>query len=205
MTKLQETLLILHHFDSLISGRTDFCKRNIDFNTSDCVTQKLLERVRAGVLPSELNSEAISSVISRECADAKVTLLSYVSLNIIDMFSFNDEYNNFFHQERFDELDVKERVNKVKEKNKIIRKSFDWELLSKIRNNVLAHNMRDKKNGNALSLKTLKELHNISSNLKLAVEYSEVTMKLFDNIKEEFETELTQAQKALMTAIRDLK
>jgi hypothetical protein len=205
MTRLQETLLILHHFDSLISGRTDFCRRNIDFNISDCVTQKLLERVKAGVLPSELNSESISSVISRECADVKVILHSYISLNIIDMFSFNDEYNDFFNQERFDDIDLKQRVKKVKDKNKVIRKSFNWDLLSKIRNNVLAHNMRDKKNGKVLSLETLKELYNISSNIKYAIEYSEVTMKLFDNIKEEFEVELTEAQKVLMTVIRNTR
>lgn len=205
MTRLQETLLILHHFDSLISGRTDFCRRNIDFNISDCVTQKLLEQVKIGVLPSELNSESISLVISRECADVKVILHSYISLNIIDMFSFNDEYNDFFNQERFDEIDLKQRVKKVKDKNKVIRKSFNWDLLSKIRNNVLAHNMRDNKNGKVLSLETLKELYNITSNIKHAIEYSEVTMKLFDNIKEEFEVELTEAQKVLMTVIRNTR
>ncbi|QYS88573.1 hypothetical protein [Flavobacterium davisii] len=32
----------------------------------------------------------------------------------------------------------------------------------------------------------MKKLHAIVSNLKLAVEYSETTMKLFDNIKNKF-------------------
>ncbi|WP_165764920.1 hypothetical protein [Flavobacterium davisii] len=32
----------------------------------------------------------------------------------------------------------------------------------------------------------MKKLHAIVSNLKLAVEYSETTMKLFDNIKNDF-------------------
>lgn len=41
MNKLQETLNILLHYDNIISGRTNFCKRNIDFNIDDFIKSKL--------------------------------------------------------------------------------------------------------------------------------------------------------------------
>jgi hypothetical protein len=204
MNKLEETLLILHHFDSLISSRTDFCRRHADFNIKDCVTSKLLDMVKQGRDSSELKNDEISKVVSRQCADIKITLHSYICLNIIDMFSFNDEYNDFFHNQRFDDITLKERINKVKKINKEIRKGFDWDQLKKIRNTVLAHNLRDNTKSSTLALTNLKELYDILSNLKSSISYCETTMLLFDNIKNEFEDELIQAQRTVMLEIRKL-
>jgi hypothetical protein len=45
-------------------------------------------------------------------------------LNIIDIFSFNDEYNKYFVENRFHDENIRELKN-VKTKNKNIRKKID--------------------------------------------------------------------------------
>lgn len=124
MNRLHETLLILHHFDSVIFGRTKFCKKYSQFNMKDCVTKKMLERMNQDISIEEINSDIISEEISQECVNIRVCLHSYTCLNILDIFSFNEEYNDFFHHERFDNPELKARVNSVKEKNKILRKKL---------------------------------------------------------------------------------
>lgn len=64
--------------------------------------------------------------------------------------------------------------------------------------------MRDKKNGNTLSLSRIRLLHSISFSSKLAIEDSENIMRIFDNVREEFEVELTQANQELFNAFKNL-
>ena len=190
MTALDETLLILDHFNSLISGRTEYCRRNIDFNFKDCVHQKSLE--------AKNTNATIGKEIARECADKFIILHSYTCLNIIDMFSFNDEYNKFFSIGNINDVILKNRINNVKAKNKEIKKAIDWKKIGTYRNNVLAHNLRDNKNYNRLSIDVLKDLKKeLLLNLNKSIEYSEVVLKLFENINLEFENELINAKKKI--------
>jgi|GWRWMinimDraft_12_1066020.scaffolds.fasta_scaffold00762_8 hypothetical protein len=201
MNELQETLNILLHYDNIISGRTNFCKRNIDFNISDFIQNKLskIENYNPNIY---IKNDPILAKISRECADLKITLHSYLCLNIIDIFSFNDEYNKYFVENRFNDENIKLRIRNVKTKNKNIRKKLDWKKLERFRNQILAHNLRD--NENRLSVKVLKEITQFLSNLKSGIEFSEVILEMFDNIKFEFEKEITESQYALIDVIKKL-
>lgn len=203
MTQLQETLNILLHYDNVISGRTNYCRRHADFISSNCVEKKLKEKIKNGFVNKPIANDPVFNEISRECADIRIALHSYLCLNIIDIFSFDDEYNKFFVENKFDDSTLKTRINNVKTKNKEIRKKLDWKQLKRFRNQVLAHNLRDEKN--RFSIKTLKEITNLLSNFEVAIAYSEIVLRLFDNIRAEFETEINEAQKALKSVIREKK
>lgn len=201
MNKLEETLCILLHYYDTINGRTNFCKRNIDFNISDYISKRLLEN-------KDYNSNIFTkddpflAKISRECADLKVTLHSYLCLNIIDIFSFNDEYNKYFIENLFEDEETKLRIKRVKEKNKLVRRKLDWKKLERFRNQILAHNLRD--NNNNLSINVLKEITEFLLNLKAGVEFSEIILEIFDNIRNEFEKEITESKYALKEIIKKL-
>lgn len=195
MEKLHETLLILDHFEGVIAGRKNYCKRNIGFNLSDCVSKELNEKMKVN---HDINSiSKISNEISRKCTDRKIILNSYISLNFIDMFSFNDEYTKFFNTTNFEDENIQKRILNVLKNNSEIKKKIDWEQLRKFRNNVLAHNLRDKQNYYKLSINTLKELSGFLNNLKASIEYCEVISEMFVNIENEFKNELIDAKKEL--------
>lgn len=94
------------------------------------------------------------------------------------------------------------RIKNVKTKNKNIKKKLDWKKLERFRNQILAHNLRN--NENRLSVKVLKEITQFLSNLKSGIEFSEVILEMFDNIKFEFETEITESQYALIEVIKKI-
>jgi len=202
MNELQETLNILLHYDNTISGRTNFCKRNIDFTIENYIAKRLSEQKDYN--PNiYIKDDPFLASVSRECADLKITLHSYLCLNIIDIFSFNDEYNKYFVENRFQDDNIKLRIKNVKEKNKIVRKKLDWKKLERFRNQILAHNLRD--NEKRLSIIVLKEISEFLSNLKSGVEFSEVILEMFDNIRFEFEKEITESQYSLIEIIKNLK
>jgi hypothetical protein len=69
-----------------------------------------------------IQNDPILAEISR-CADLKITLHSYLCLNIIDIFSFNDEYNKYFVENRFHDENIKLRIKKCKNRKiKILEK-----------------------------------------------------------------------------------
>ena len=149
-----------------------------------------------------IENDPILAKISRECVDLKITLHSYLCLNIIDIFSFNDEYNKYFVENKFQDDSIKSRIKSVKTINKNIRKKLDWNKLERFRNQILAHNLRDDQK--RLSVKVLKELTEFLLNLKSGIEFSEVVLEMFDNIRFEFEKEITESQYALIEVIKKL-
>lgn len=200
MEKLNETLIILNHFAGVIEGRTNYCKRNINFNISDCATQGIQEKFKINQNPYA--TPEILTEISRNCVDQKIILHSYISLNFIDMFSFNDEYTKYFNSANFDDNKLKTRILKVLKNNSIIRKKIDWELIRKFRNNVLARNLRDNQNNFKLSISTLKELSEFLNNLKASIEYCEVISEIYANIEIEFKTEILEFKSELIKKYR---
>jgi hypothetical protein len=192
MNDLHETLLILNHFHGVIYSRTNYCERNKDFNLSKCVTDKICKKVNEGYKINEI-TEPFTTEISRDCADQKIIIHSYICLNIIDMFSFNDEYVKFFNAKNFEDENLKKRILTVLEKNSSLKKKIDWEQLKRFRNNVMAHNLRDDKNNKKLSINTFKELSSLLTNLQSSIEYSNVVLEMFKNIKSEFELEISKA------------
>lgn len=196
MDKLHETLLILNHFNGVINGRTNYCKRNVNFNSEKCISDKMNEK-KSELTELNEKSNNILAKILRECADCKVTIHSYICLNIIDMFSFNDEYIKFFNPKNFVDEIIKKRILTILEINSKIKKKIDWQQLQRFRNNVLAHNLRDDKNNQKLSLNTFKELSQKISSTKLSIEYFDVVLEMFKNIETEFQFELIQAKEEL--------
>lgn len=193
MKKISETLLILDHLGRIIEGKTDFLKRNISFNQGDFINNKILEFLHKGYGINEIKEGEIADSISRECSDIRITLHNYTRLIIIDMFSFNDEYNNFFNEKEFDDLELKKRIRKVRDKNKPIRKNLDWDQLKRFRNVAMAHNLRSKIDSNKLSIMVLKEINDLVLNHSKAVEYATTILPIYENIKEEFHYEINVA------------
>ena len=195
--ELDSTLLVLTHLNETIKSRTNFCKRNVQFSYNECIRQKITEKIDLKIEISDSPSDPILAQIARECVDLKLIQHNYNRLNIIDMFSFNDEYCNFFSVEKFNDEITKKRIEKVKEINKTVRKKINWTQLQKFRNNILAHNLRDKKDNYKIALKTFSEIDIYLDKTSLAIEYSEVVLQIYQNIFQEFEVEIELAKENL--------
>lgn len=205
MNKLQESLLILNHFDGLINGRTEFCKRHIGFTVEQCITSKLINSIYGGGIDNPLKNSLNHDKIARECADTRIIIHTYLCLNIIDMFSFDDEYIKCFNEKLSENENLSERIRKFRADNRSLRNKIDWGELKIFRNIVLAHNLRDKKNDNRLSLVTFVHLNNLIKDFEKAIQYCETVTKIFANIKKEFKFEITDAQLSLKNEIETLK
>ena len=193
MDKISESLLILDHIGRIIKSRTDYCKRHIPFNILEEIGKRMDEYIKLGYNPKDLGEGEIAHKISRECSDIKITLHNYTRLNIIDMYSFNDEYNNFFIEINTINLNLKARIRKVRKKNKPLRNKLDWNQLIRFRNVVMAHNLRDKKESNRLSIKILKEINELMLDNEKGAKYADIVIEMFENIKLEFQTEIKEA------------
>lgn len=201
MNKLQESLLILNHFDGLINGRTEFCKRHIGFTIEQCVKSKLIN----SMYENDVGKALKATEIARECADKRIIIHSYLCLNIIDMFSFDDEFIKYFNEKLTDDENIAIRIRKVRAENKLIRNKIDWQELKRFRNIALAHNLRDKKNEYRLSLITFIHLNNLIRDFEKAIQYCETVTKLFRNVKKEFKAELKDAKLELEKDIEIIK
>jgi hypothetical protein len=203
MDKLHETLLILQHFQNVIQSRTDFCKRNNDTVTNSSVPTMMIKFMRKGYPISSFNDEKVQEEISREVSDLSLILHNYIRLNIIDMYSFNDEYNGFFQEKITKNQNIIKRINTVKILNKRVRNQIDWDKLKKFRNISLAHNLRDKGNQNRLSVDNMRLLKNEFSTLDIGIKYSDIITTMFQNIQNEFSLELLEAEKTLSRILRN--
>lgn len=61
MNELDSTLLVLNHFYKSIKSRTDYCKRNKIFDISQCITEKMTEKIKLGFVLYELKNEPITT------------------------------------------------------------------------------------------------------------------------------------------------
>lgn len=195
--ELDSTLLVLNHLNETIKSRTNFIIRNEQFDYNECIRQKITEKIDLKIEISDLPSDPILTQIARECVDLKLILHNYSRLNIIDMFSFNEEYCKFFSVEKFNDENIKSRIEKVKKVNKAVRKKIDWTLLEKFRNNILAHNLRDDKDNYKIALKTFSEIDIYLDKTSFAIEYSEVVLQIYHNVFLEFELEIELAKENL--------
>ena len=197
MNRLHESLLILNHFYNVINERNKYCKRYIGFTVESCVSSKLINSMYEGKIENPLKNQINHEIIARECADTKIMIHNYLCLNIIDMFSFNDEYINYFNEKLTDDEKIKKRIRLLRKENKLIRNNIDWKQLKRFRNIILAHNLRDKKNNNKLSLLTFVHLNNLIGDFENAIQYCEIIIEMFEKIEKEFKVEIENAQKSL--------
>lgn len=195
--QLDSTLLILDHFNSGIKSRTDYLNRNLNFSIPDCIKSKMFDKLKLGIELKPNDEDENLKQISRECTDLRLFLHAYICLNIIDMFSFDDEYNKFFSQNNFKDEVITNRILKVKNINKIVRNRIDWNQLKKFRNNALAHNLRDKNNENNIAISTLKDLGLYLNNIEKSAKYSEIVIEMYKNVWDEFSNEIQNAKNNL--------
>ncbi len=139
--------------------------------------------------PKVLGEEPFLSLIANQCSDIRITIHNNFKLNIIDMFSFNEEYEKFFNENLTENSSLKNRITKLKAENKKIKNRIDWDELKAIRNTILAHNLRNKKENNQFAIKNLIVLHRLVFDFDRCIEYCEIIQTLFLRIKEEFESE----------------
>lgn len=207
MDKLSESLIILEHFNDIIKSRNEFCKRFKNFDTFNCVGEIMNHFLINGYVKNVkiLQEEPYLSLISTQCSDIRINIHNNFCFNIIDMFSFNEEYNNFFSENLTKNVSLKNRISRIKTLNKSVINKVNWEQLKKFRNTILAHNLRDKKNSNSLAINNLIELNELVFDFSKCIEYCEIIDTVFLEIKKEFKEEYIIAKTELNILINEKK
>ncbi len=192
MTKLQKTLSILEFYNGRIKAKLNFLKQNSEFKIGECIrfeTFKILN------LDIDINEKV--KICKEKCIDKFNHLHSYFTTNLIEINSFYDEYHDYFIELSTDDLSEKAKIAELRKLNKELLKKVDFVKIKRMRNNVLAHNLRDKKNNNRLSIDTLKEVNNWFNNLKEFINCCEIINQVFINISLEFKKEIIQAKQVI--------
>lgn len=177
MSPLDETLTILDFYGKRIKGKNDFLIKHKSFDVNTYVANN----IKLGL---DINE------ISFNCKEIVVQMHSYFSLNIIDLKSFNDEYNSFFNEKVTDNLILKNKISNFRQKNQKLYNQINWQNLNNIRNKVLAHNLRDKNNCNRLSLAQLKITNSMFNDLTYFTLICEIFQNFFKEFRETFENEI---------------
>ncbi|MFR0656970.1 hypothetical protein SB719_20705, partial [Pantoea sp. SIMBA_079] len=63
---------------------------------------------------------------------------------IVDLYSFKQEYDDFFNSKCKENEFLREKILKFKKDNKHLINDLDWNEIIDLRNTILAHNLRDK-------------------------------------------------------------
>ena len=191
MDKFYESLIILQHFKDKIKSRNEFCKRFSNFDVHNCVGEAMNHFIMNGYVEDVkiLSQEPYISLIATQCSDIRITIHNNFCMNIIDMFSFNEEYEKFFSENLTENGNLKQRIIKVKRINKNLRSKIDWDELKSYRNTILAHNLRNKKDNNNLAVQNLIKLHKLIYDFEESIEYCEIIEILYNNIISEFNEE----------------
>lgn len=153
---------------------------------------------------TKFKEEPYLSEFAEQASDIRLAIHNYLNINIIDIFSFDTEYNSFFNS-KIQDTDLKSRIEKVKNSNTNIRKQLNWDELKKIRNTVLAHNLRDKKSNYNFDLESLIILNQIVFNFEEGIRISSVILEIYENIEKEFKIEIIEAEKYLEIQINKMK
>lgn len=206
MDKFYENLIILKHFYSIIKYRTDYCKKHINYSTFNHVGKLMNFYIQNGIETdvTKFKEEPYLSEFAEQASDIRLAIHNYLNINIIDIFSFDTEYNSFFNS-KIQDTDLKSRIEKVKNSNTNIRKQLNWDELKKIRNTVLAHNLRDKKSNYNFDLESLIILNQIVFNFEEGIRISSVILVIYENIEKEFKIEIIEAEKYLENQINKMK
>lgn len=195
MDKFYESLIILQHFNDKIKSRNEFCKRFSNFDVHNCIGEAMNHFIMNGYVEDVkiLSQEPYISIIATQCSDIRITIHNNFCMNIIDMFSFNEEYEKFFSENSTENENLKERITKVKKINKNSRSKINWDELKLYRNTILAHNLRNKKDDNNLAINNLIKLHKLIYNFDESIKYCEIIEILYNNIISEFSLENAKA------------
>ena len=192
MNKLEESLTILDFFGKRIIGKNNFLIDKHPFDINKCIKENL----------SRGKSVNETSII---CKDIILQIHTYFSMNIIDLNSFNDEYTSFFNNGITDNLEIKNRIKTFRTKNKTIYNSIDWKQIKELRHKVFAHNLRDNRNNNKLSLKHLEEANTLFNNIEEFINMLKPFNIFFNNFQNEFNKEIIKGYESFKHEYKKLK
>ena len=192
MTKLEETLTILDFFGKRIKAKNDFLLRNKSFDINNCIKENLLQ------------SKSINET-SIDCKDKVIQIHTYFSMNIIDLASFIDEYDNRFDNTVTDDKNIVERINNFKVKNKDLKRKVNWNKLKNIRNKVLAHNLRNKNDNYRLSINELFEVNSMFNNLNDFTTMILIFDEFFEQFQNEFKKEIKNGYESFKSEYSKIK
>lgn len=191
MSKLSESLIILNFiglklesiFNILINyGVTDF-----QTGVNRGIYRKLYN---LGIDEKELDSEKYKNFIEKESSELFGLIHENLSKGIIDLYSFKQEYDSFFNIKCIDDVATQNKIQNFKEKNKTLINQIDWDEIKDLRNTILAHNLRDKKNNNQIASYNMTRFVNLSLDYKKCLLYFTQMTKLYDILKTEFAFEM---------------
>ena len=193
MTKLSESLIILNFIGLKIES---LFNHFINYGFSDLQTgiKKDLWRklFNLGIDEHTLNSEVYKSFINKESSLIFSLLHENFSKGIIDLYSFKQEYDSFFNT-KFDDDAINNRILNFKENNRSRINEIDWNEIKDLRNTILAHNLRSKKENYSIANDCINKFVNLSLDFKKGLLYFTLMNMLYNNLKEEFATELQTA------------
>ena len=192
MNKLEETLTILDFFGKRIKAKNDFLLRNKSFDINNCIKENLLQ------------SKSINET-SIDCKDKVIQIHTYFSMNIIDLASFIDEYDNRFDNTVTDDKNIVERINNFKVKNKDLKRKVNWNKLKNIRNKVLAHNLRNKNDNYRLSINELFEVNSMFNNLNDFTTMILIFDEFFEQFQNEFKKEIKNGYESFKSEYSKIK
>lgn len=199
MSKLHESLLILNFiglkiesvFNILIAyGFTD-----LQTGISRSVYRKLYN---LGIEEQLLSSGKYQAHIKKETSEIFALVHENYLKGIIDLYSFKQEYDSFFNLNIVEVISIQTRILNFKNENKPIINDLNWEEIKNLRNTILAHNLRDKKNNNKFANKNFSKFIILTLDFKKCLLYFTQMNILYQNFKEEFKIELHQAKRELI-------
>lgn len=136
------------------------------------------------------NNNELHQFISEQAIELVYLIYESIGKGIIDMYSFYDEYNNFFRPNITNNPLYSDKIVKIKKLNKTLIKSVDWNIIRESRNQVLAHNIRDKNKNNEIAINSIKGYMEFSNSIYDCAKKFKVIIGIFDLIKQEFENDL---------------
>ncbi|GGG50508.1 hypothetical protein [Epilithonimonas arachidiradicis] len=199
MAKISESLIILNFigikFESLFKVLTDNGLTDFHTGIQRNVYRKLYN---LGIDEETLASEKYKSFIKTESSEIFPLIHENISKGIIDLYSFKQEYDGYFNSNDNDDKELNAKILKFKAENKSRLNEIDWTEIKDLRNTILSHNLRDKKRNNAIAHNNMQKFVKLSLDYKKCLLYFTQMSILHHNLKNEFSTELKNAEKELL-------
>ncbi|WP_449399204.1 hypothetical protein [Chryseobacterium wanjuense] len=192
MTKLSECLIILNFIGLKIEYLNNV---HINYGFTDLLTGIKNDMYRKlynlGVSEEILDSEKYRQFIAEEASEKFSLVHENFAKGIVDLYSFKQEYDDFFNSKCTENEFLREKILKFKKDNKHLINDLDWNEIIDLRNTILAHNLRDK--NKSLANRNLTKFALLSLDYKKGLLYFIQMNTVYQNLKKDFGVEFQQA------------
>ena len=194
MTKLSQTITILHFIGRSIE-EIGLTLINFGFdNLYKGIEKERIKRINElGIDKDLIDSEKMQNFIESDVKLISSLVYDSISKGIIDLNSFKDEYDNCFTVKKEENKILADKIIKFKKENKDFIDNVDWVKVNKLRNSILAHNLRDAKKNNDYAVDTLKMYFTLILDHKKCIEYFSLIGIVYNNLKNDFQLEYKNA------------